>query len=1069
MPRTLLIASFACTASAFAAPPVDFATQIRPIFNQNCVSCHGGVKAAGDISYVYRDVLTKVGKKSGRRVIVPGQPGESELIARVTSADKDYRMPPADHAAALPPDKIALLREWIQQGAPWQDHWAFVPPVRPNVPVVAVGAASPKQPGFPRASTPKTQAGSGSQPHPAIAPIDAFIRARLAKEGILPSPEAPRAALLRRVAFDLTGLPPAPEEIAAYTSDSAPDAFERQVDRLLASPQFGERWASYWLDLARYADSKGYEKDDHRTVWQYRDWLVRAFNRNLPYDKFVIEQLAGDLLPNATMEQHIATGFHRQTQVNDEGGTDDEEYRIAAVVDRVATTWQVTSAVTFNCAQCHSHPYEPIRQQEDYQLFAFFNGTRDADFRDEIPTLRVPDDPARIEEAWRLRREADALRREVVDAGKQLEASRAQWRPAEVLSVRVTPDATIGVRDGVVAAEGTLAAAARYELTLPLLSLSGEPPTALRFEVSPEAPEKARHTPERGFIVTEIQLDVTTPDGAVQPVRVGRFFPDTDQFTTITTKALAKPAAAKAAEVADRPADAPPAKGRVGESAAASKQRKKKSAKAAPVANPAKAGAMPTAPEEVRDVTLEFHFAANPTISGPRWVVAALREPLVAPPGSTLHVTVLHSRQITEKPAPVRRLRIATSADARWNALARDPEVARKAARVSEALAELAKIPGTELPVMEELPESEPRETRLFVRGNFLDKTGAPLPRGVPSLFPPLPAGAPANRLTLARWFFQPGQPLTARVAVNRFWEQLFGTGLVATVEDFGSVGERPSHPELLDWLAVHFERDLQWDLKALLREIVTSATYRQEATIRSELVERDPLNRLLARGPRQRLTAEMVRDQSLAASGLLSGKMGGPPVMPPQPAGVWQTVYNAKDWVEAKNEDRYRRALYTFWKRSAPYPAFLTFDLPARDLCTVRRTPTNTPLQALVTLNDAAYAEVARALAARVETELGDSRVEPRIARLFELVISRPPTPTEAARLKKLHDDSMSAASVLTASSSENGAAAPPVRPVGEKRGEGAASPQDSAAAANPGLRAVAAAVLNLDAAFVR
>ena len=1016
------------TVAAAATQPIDFNAQIRPILNQNCTACHGGVKAAGDISFVYREVKTQVGKKSGHPVIVPGKPEESEMIARVTSADREYRMPPAEHGPALSAEQIALLREWIRQGAPWEDHWAFVAPQKPAVPVL--------------------KGGDGA----VLAPIDAFVRARLQAEKLAPAPAAPRAAWLRRASLDLTGLPPTPEEVAAFTSDTTPAAFEKQVDRLLASPQFGERWASLWLDLARYADTKGYEKDETRNVWQYRDWLVGAFNRNLPYDRFVIEQLAGDLLPGATIEQHVATAFHRQTQVNDEGGTDDEEYRIAAVIDRVATTWHVTNAVTFNCVQCHSHPYDPIRHQEFYRFYAFFNESRDADLNNEHPTLRVPNDAARNADAWRLRREVESLRHDVVSAGTALEGGKNQWRATPILSARAQPEATLLVRDGALEADGTLAANVRYELTLPVLALSGEPITALRFEARAVEPEKAVHTPERGFIVTQIQIALSSPDGSVTPLEVGRFFPDTENFTTIATKTLPKPAPIVAAQTS-APASAETASGTPApqpetSATSAAKAGKKAGKGGAAKAGATKAGNMAASPDDVRDITLEFHFAGNPTISTSRWIVAALREPIVAPAGSTIHVTVVHSRQITEKPAPTRRLRIAASSDPRWNALARDPEIARKAARVSEALAELAKIPGTDLPVMADLAAGERRETRLFVRGNFLEKTGAPLEPGVPALFPPLPTDQPRNRLTLARWFFQPGQPLTARVAVNRFWEQMFGTGIVATLEDFGSVGEKPSHPELLDWLALHFESDLKWDVKALLRELALSATYRQDAKARPELADRDPQNRLLARGPRQRLTAEMVRDQALAASGLLSTKMGGAPVMPPQPAGVWQTVYNSKNWEESKGEDRYRRAIYTFWKRSAAYPGFLSFDMPARDLCTARRTPTNTPLQALVTLNDVVYQEAATALAGRAARELSDSPApEARIARMFELVISRPPAATETVRLRKLYDETLAATTALQV----NAAASP------EKRPEARA------------LEDVAAAILNLDAAFVR
>jgi mono/diheme cytochrome c family protein len=1029
LPRPILLASalFAGGLMAAARAAIDFNSQIRPLLNQNCAACHGGVKAAGNISFVYRESAIGVGKKSGRRVIVPGDPAASELIARITSTDHDYRMPPAEKGPPLPPEKIELLRQWIKEGAPWAEHWAFVPPKPQAVPAVGEGEMERRRDGEKNLSPPLSVSPSLRLP---TKPIDAFVRARLAQEKLTPAREAPRPALLRRASLDLTGLPSTPEETAAFLADTAPDAYEKQIDRLLASPRFGERWTSLWLDLARYADTKGYEKDAERQVWQYRDWLIDAFNRNLPYDQFIIEQLAGDLLPSPTLGQIIATSFHRQTQVNDEGGTDDEEYRTAAVIDRVATTWAVTNGITFNCVQCHSHPYEPIKHGEYYRFFAFFNGTRDADFNSDYPTARVPHDAARHAEAWALQIEAARLRREVISAGLAAAADATQWRAGSIVDASISPIGEAKLRGAELEIVGTVQTNVRYDVTLPVFALSQAPVTALRLEGLPLDPEKARHTPERGFIVNEIELTLAYPGGSVRPLAVERFFPDTENLNTKTTKTVA-------AKASPAPEGAPAAA--------------KKKGKAAPKAAAAGAATAATTPpaNEVLDVTLDFHFAANPTIAGPRWVVAALREPLVAPPGSTLRVAIVHGRGITEKPAPIRRLRIDTSTDARWTALAADREIARKAARVTEALGELARIPGIDLPVMAEMPKSELRETRLFNRGNFLTKEGAALAPGTPALFPPLPAGEPANRLTLARWFFAPGQPLTARVAVNRFWEQLFGTGLVETLEDFGGAGEKPSHPELLDWLALRFQNDLRWDMKALLRELVTSATYRQDATVTPDLVARDPRNRLLARGPRQRLTAEMIRDQALAASGLLSAKMHGPPVMPSQPAGVWETVYNNSKWVESKGDDAHRRAVYTYWKRSASYPSFLTFDMPGRDLCLARRTPTNTPLQALVTLNDAVYHEAATALAQRLVREVPVARAEPaerpapdtRLTRGFELVTSRPPSAKEVARLRQLHADALAAA-------------------------PGSAYDDERELAA---LTSVASTLLNLDAALVR
>jgi hypothetical protein len=928
--RPLVETSSAASRIAATGTPIDFNHDIRPILNQNCVACHGGVKMAGNISFVFREEATRAGE-SGRVTIKPGDPGGSELMARLTTRDPEKRMPPIDHGPPLPPGQIELFRRWIQEGARWAEHWAFVPP----------------QPGSPpRMAAPHEDA--------LRSPIDRFIVARLEQEGLTPAPEEDRATLLRRVALDLTGLPPTWQEVAAFLGDSAPGAYERQVDRLLASPHFGERWASLWLDLARYADTKGYEADRERTIWKYRDWLIDAFNRNLPYDRFVVEQLAGDLLPEAMLEQRIATAFHRNTQTNDEGGTSDEEFRIAAILDRTSTTWLALNGVTFNCVQCHAHPYDPIRHEEFYRFFAFFNNTVDSDYNNEHPTLKVPDDPARHDEADALQRELRRLWRQASDPGRQLAGDSGVWQPLPIRTATAEPAVEFRIEEGELFAEGTIARTAYYDVRV-------EPPparlTAVRLEVPPLDPEMARHTPEHGFIVTRVEAWAVGPDGAERRIGIRRFFSDTEnQFTR-----------------ADPPADP----------AAAAKK-------------------------EERPIEPGFYFAASPVQHHARWLGVVFDEPPAIPAGGVLKLRLRHGTVISSKPAPVRRLRVSVSTDARWTALAADAAMAGADQRARELAKRLDAIPGGRMPVMEELPPPERRETRTFARGNFLEKEGPPLEPDVPGLFPPLPAGAPRNRLTLAEWFVSPGQPLTARVAINRFWEQLFGTGLVETLEDFGSVGEPPSHPELLDWLALRFERDLRWDIKALLRELVLSATYRQSARVTPALLEKDPRNRLLARGPRTRLTAEMLRDQALVASGLLERRLHGPPVMPPQPEGVWASVYNARTWVDATGPDRYRRAVYTFWKRTSPYPSFLTFDAPSREVCTLRRIPTNTPLQALVSLNDPVYVEAAAALARRMQAE-GGATLRERIAHGFRLVAARAPAEGELAPLVALHADSLS------------------------------------------------------------
>lgn len=947
---------------------VHFSRDIRPILNQNCMPCHGGVRQKNGVSFLFREEALGTGK-SGKRTIVPGKPDESELIARVTSSDRDARMP--YHAPPLSPQQIDLLRRWIKEGAKWEDHWAFVAPKPQALPAVKRGDWSRQ-------------------------PLDRFILARLEKEGLSPSPEADKSALLRRVSLDLTGLPPTSEEQAAFLADASPNAYEKQVDRLLSSPRYGERWASMWLDLARYADTKGYEKDAERPgVWPYRDWVIDAFNRNVPYDRFVITQLAGDLLPNATFEDKIATSFHRQTPVNDEGGTDDEEFRTVAVMDRSATTWLVLNGLTMNCVQCHSHPYDPIRHVEYYKSLAFFNTTEDADLAEDTPVLHVPKDKAVYAEAARLQNELSRLSSDVISRGRQLEqqsqwssmrivsatasaALASQWEASEferqlsdlkrqnlvpkkekeqrkylqqgIAESRQRAQAEAGkltnlqVTDGDLQASSDVSGKQAFELTakidVPLI-------TALRIEVYPANSEIARHSPDLGFIVDRIDAWLVRSGGEKKKIVFHSLIPDSESGLDSAVNA--------AIESRRQLEDDPGANG----------------------------------------------FAAVPNLFHRRWLLLVPAKPIRLTGGSQIKLRLTQTQQIDDKPALVRRVHLSATGDESCQRLANDGGWNENLTQLTKLTRELKKIPTVPLPIMAEERDDDQRATLEFERGNFLTKVGPALVPDVPGIFPGLPQGEPRNRLTLAKWFFAPGQPLTGRTAVNRYWEQLFGTGIVETLENFGSVGEEPSHPELLDWLALHFQNDLHWDMKALLRELVTSATYRQSAKAGPGLVERDPRNRLLARGPQQRLTAEMVRDQALLASGLLSDKMGGPPVMPPQPAGVWNSVYNDTKWKDATGPDRYRRAIYTYIKRTSGYPSFLTFDASDHDTSLARRIPTNTPLQALVTLNDPVYYEAAEALAERMISE--ERSVDARLRYGARLVLSRDLTEQELAALRAL------------------------------------------------------------------
>lgn len=705
---------------------VDFNTEIRPILNAQCLACHGGVRQAGGFSMLFPEEALQQ-TDSGKPALVPGNPDASELMNRLTHHDPEMRMPL--ESEPLSDDDIRKIRLWIEQGANWDIHWAYIPPKPIELP------------GIRNKNWPKNG-------------IDHFILARLESEKFTPSNKAECGTLLRRIGLDLIGLPPSPEEVYSFCADPSDSAYENHVDQLLESPHFGERWASMWLDLARYADTKGYEKDPHRSIWRYRDWVINAFNRDLPFDRFTIEQLAGDLLPEPDNETLIATAFHRNTMTNTEGGTDDEEFRIAAVIDRVNTTWEVWQGTTMACVQCHSHTYDPFRHKEYYQFFAFFNNTEDADRDDETPLLS--------------------------------EYTNEQLKQLESLSARI------------------------------------------------------------------------------------------DSLHQLQSRVL----------------------------------------------------------------SVNVSFSEN----------------------SVIDTNNLIAKTEEEK----RTIRPVTT------------------------------------PIMRELPEDERRTTRFFEGGNWLAQTFEVQP-GVPASLSPFPADAPKNRLGLAEWLVSEENPLTARVIVNRFWDQIFGRGIVETVEDFGTQGSPPSHPELLDWLALRFMNEHNWSMKSLLKEIVLSATYRQSSHVTPEHLRKDPDNILLARAQRVRLSAEQIRDQALFVSGLFSPKLYGPSVMPPQPEGVWRNPYSNMAWVTSEGEDRYRRGVYTYLRRTAPYPTMLTFDGTSREVCVSRRIRTNTPLQALVLLNDPVYVEAAIALAQRMQN-LGEDDLDTILSKGYFMTLARYPESGELDVLKSYY-----------------------------------------------------------------
>ncbi len=937
--------------SARAAEPVSFNRQIRPILSENCVKCHGGVKEAAGLNLLFRDSALK-GGKSGLPAVVPGQPEKSELIARITTEDADDRMP--KKRAPLKQAQITLLKQWIAQGAQWQKHWAYEPP------------------------------------HKSGRSLDAIVKARLAKEGLGLSPEADRWTLARRAALDITGLPPSSEEVEAFVKDKAPDAYRRWVDRLLASSAYGERWASVWLDLARYADSKGYEKDAFRDMWRYRDWVIDAYNSDKPYDQFLLEQLAGDLLPNPTEEQIIATAFHRNTMANDEGGTDDEEFRTYAVIDRLNTTFEALQGTTIGCVQCHGHPYDPFVHQEYYELMAFFNNTADADREDEAPTRTFN---ARADAA-----KAAALKHDITANQSRLdgELARAEnrqafdhWlievRPAENfiplrdLTVTSTQGKYVSHEDGRVRLEGP--APSQTTITVEATPAAG-PCQALVLAALPH-----ESLPKRG-------------PGAAE---------DTGNFILTLFRA---------ALVSD--------KGQAETSLEFTNARATFEQGGWPVAEALKTG--PGSKGEG-----EGGWAIAGGTGKPQMATFLLAKPLEITAGARLRVTlecenehwahhVLGSFELATSQGQVSEKFAALPKDLR-DFLELDPaawtpdqrslaerhfflefnqDLAALYRSLDEERAALVALPLCNLLIMQELTGNAARTTRIFHRGNWLDKR-EPVEPATPKILNPWHDDYPRNRLGFALWLTNGENPLTARVQVNRVWEQLFGIGLVETLEDFGSQGDKPIYQDLLDDLAARFQTEMKWSQKTLLREIVLSRTYRQSSRTSKALLGRDPANRLLARGPRFRLPSEQLRDQALAVGGILSRTMFGPPVMPYQPPGMWLTPYEGRDWVKATGEDSRRRALYTFIRRSATYPSFITFDSPSREFCMVRRIRTNTPLQSLDLLDDPVFVEAAEGLAKRMKSE-GGAELEAQLRRGLLLAAQRPPRPFELDVLKKLH-----------------------------------------------------------------
>ena len=843
---------------------VDFNADVKPIINKKCITCHGGIRQQGGFSLLFRsEALAKT--ESGKYGIIPGDPEGSEMIRRLHLDDPEERMP-YQHEP-LSRYEIDILTRWIRQGAPWGDHWAYV-------------AVQPGE--VPKEKTSLLGFFSGKKKDFAKNDIDHFIAAGLKKQGLKPSAEADKATLLRRLSLDITGLPAAPSVAARFLHSNDALAYEQLVDSLLAAPQFGEKWAALWMDLARYADTKGYERDASRNIWKYRDWLIRSFNADKPYDVFLTEQIAGDLLPDATDEQLIATAFHRNTMTNDEGGTDNEEFRTAAVIDRVNTTWEGILGTTFACVQCHSHPYDPFKHEEYYQFMAFFNNSRDEDTWGDYPVLRhySGEDSGHLMQIVDWLKKND-FKKEATEATTFLKT----WQPT-VNSLLADSFTNCELND-----TKWLAMRNHSTARLKKINLKGKTQLVYRYQ---------------GFVPAgtwTIRLD--RKDGPVLAV-----------IPTQPTK---------------------------GWTVARKDLR---------------------AMNGVHDLWFSYSspHLANPDLTGLQFDWFYFSSDL---PGK-------------EKEG------YDSIAKKYWQLANKEP---------------------ASTPIMMDNPADMQRATHVFDRGNWLVK-GKLVEPGVPASMNSFPANAPRNRLGLAQWMTDKKNPLTARAMVNRLWEQLFGTGLVETLEDLGTQGAAPTHRELLDHLSYRFMHDMNWSVKKLIREIVLSATYRQESRVTAEGMEKDPQNKWFGRSPRIRLSAEQVRDQALAYAGLLSPKMYGPSVMPWQPDGIWMSPWNGATWAKSEGEDQYRRSLYTYWKRTAPYPSMITFDGVGREVCVARRIRTNTPLQALVTLNDSVFIEAARHLAIRIKGNARGSHTSIRdmIAGGYQQMLYRPISAAKLTVLENLY-----------------------------------------------------------------
>lgn len=842
--KILFAAGFVLVAVALAAfslfsseKEIDFNSQVKPILNKKCIACHGGVKQQGGFSVLFREeALAKT--KSGKAAIIPGNPEDSEFIKRLKSNDPEERMP-YKHPA-LNNDEIDLLSSWVKQGAKWGKHWAYVSVKPTEVPDVDNDWVRND--------------------------LDKFIFAKLEENKLQPSKTADKATLLRRVSLDLIGTYPSDRLARFYlSSKNEQQAYNVLVDSLLASPKFGERWASMWLDVARYADTKGYESDPNRNIWAYRDWVIRAFNQDMPYNRFITDQIAGDLFPNPTDAQYIATAFSRNTPTNDEGGTNNEEFRTAAVLDRVNATWEGLMSTTFSCVQCHSHPYDPFKHDEYYKFMSYFNNTRDEDVPEEYPLFKNFN---------------DSLKNQLSHLTGWVKTVSGKERAAEM---------ELFLKTGQPAINSTTA----DQL---VNSVIGNNNIAMYFKNSSSARLKSVDLENVDQLILRYNCSKA---GGTMTLHAGSL-----NGPVIKSWKLAQTQGYQNVEI-----DFPKQSG-------------------------------------VKDVYLKY---TNPSVKNPDEFMVYFD-------------WFYFTKQFPGKGRP--------------------EYLAYK--KTFTGLMD-AQVPTT--PIMVENPLAMRRKNYVFERGAWTSK-GKEVKAAVPnSLAFAMPKNAPDNRMGLAMWLTDKRNPLVSRTMVNRLWEQLYGAGLVETLEDMGTQGMAPTHQELLDFMAYQFMNKYNWSVKKMLKELVMMATYRQDSKVSEELKEKDLFNKFYARGSRVRLSAEQIRDQGLAVCGVLSNKMYGPPVMPWQPQGIWFSPYNGAKWITSGGEEQYRRGIYTYWKRTAPYPSAIAFDGASRVVCSPRRIRTNTPLQALVTLNDSVYIDLARKLALRME-KTGGNNSQAKIARGYEMIL---------------------------------------------------------------------------------